>query len=833
MADSPSPRVEGNLAERIYAQVLGFRNLRQRFSLLPVVTVLLVSLVTNLILTIRARAELYDSRAQLAHAFAEDVARHLSEEVTSVRDEMRAWSAHIGTWNLTGADQNLPNRFREWMRSVGDRATSRFDVLAIATPDGRIAAINDAPFGLGVSQPFSDPLPVDTGLATLVGEPGGSPWMKPLWDGGQTVGLPWRSIDTVNSMYKRPPLGPAGDTPPGAREPTPDGVISSYQIVFATPVTTKGASRPNYALVAVASWAPFQRIVDEGQVQLERAGLPTGYGYLLDTEGDRVIAHKLRTPNKRGAKGAERTNLLGSRVTADNQLPQVAGAAKQATGEPFVYEFPPGNRKFAVFIRVDPKTSQSEQAFDWRVAVGVDYSDIFAPLARLQWWFILATGVLTLAMVAVALWMRRSLTLSVREFAHLATEAAEGRFDLIRRTDNHDDISDLAAAMNRLFVSMRRQADHETVPNPYVVGTPVRSGDMFFGRQDDLRWITEQIRRPGNELIVLYGQRRIGKTSLLHQIRRQSDDPPMLPILIDTHALLPSLRRDDDLYPVLGRVIARELSDTSEELQFSGLSVAEDLVALVRTTNRQQPHRSLVLMFDEFEALEPKIREGALSSEISSFLAGLLETDCNLSIIATGSHDGSKVGGPLWGTLAPKALGRRIGLLSEADGMRLVCSPVADHVEFENGVPERILRLTGSHPYYTQTVCQRIIDLLNERHLRRVSLDVVQTVSEELLHEPPLPLDDMWSGATLLHKWVLAELGRLLPDAESSVKPDAILVNDRFAPVQVVAELRRLKELELLEETPDGYRFPVDFIRLWIRNQQLWWAVAQVQESAT
>ncbi len=825
MVDSPSPRFHGNLAERIYAQLLGFRNLRQRLSLLPVVTVLLVSLVTNIVLTILARDELYDSRAQLAHAFAEDVARHLSGEVTNVRDQMKSWAAHIGTWPVTTGDgRNLPDEFRTWLRSLGDHATSRFDVLALATPDGTVAAINDTPFGLGASQPFSHPVGLGTSLAGLVGEPDGSPWMRSLWNDDKAVDLPWRSIDVVNSLYSRPAMVDMA---------TPDGVISRYQIVFTAPVKPSTSSRTTHALVAVASWAPFQRIVDEGQLQLERAGLPTGYGYLLDTGGERVIAHKLRTPNKPEAKGTGRTNLLGSRVATDNGLPHVAAAARAATGEPFVYEFPPGNEKFAVFVRVDPTAGQSDQQLDWRVAVGVDYSDIFAPLARLRRWFILATAVLTLAMLAVALWMRRSFTLSVREFAHLATEAAEGRFDLVRRTDSHDDISDLAAAMNRLFVSMRHQADYETLPNPYVVGTPVRSGEMFFGRQDDLRWITERLRQPGNELIVLYGQRRIGKTSLLHQVRLRREEPPSLPIFIDTHALLPSLRSDDDLYPVLGRVIARELLDTMDEPTLPAVRTAEELVAFLRITSRRHPGRPLVLMFDEFEALEQKIREGTLSSEISSFLAGLLETDCNLSIIATGSHDGSKVGGPLWGTLAPKALGRRIGLLSKADGMRLVRHPVADHVEFEDGAPERILRLTGSHPYYTQTVCQRIIDLLNESQTRRVSVEVVQTVSDQLLHEPPLPLDDMWSGASLLHKWVLAELGRLLPDPDSSVKPDAILVNDRFAPVQVVAELRRLKELELLEDTSSGYRFSVDFIRLWIRHQQLWWAVAQVQESAT
>ena len=68
---------------------------------------------------------------------------------------------------------------------------------------------------------------------------------------------------------------------------------------------------------------------------------------------------------------------------------------------------------------------------------------------------------------------------------------------------------------------------------------------MFYGRQDDLRWIDERLTQPGNEMILLYGQRRIGKTSLLHQIRNQRESGSILPVFVDTHGLLPMLLDDD------------------------------------------------------------------------------------------------------------------------------------------------------------------------------------------------------------------------------------------------------------------------------------------------
>jgi hypothetical protein len=54
--------------------------------------------------------------------------------------------------------------------------------------------------------------------------------------------------------------------------------------------------------------------------------------------------------------------------------------------------------------------------------------------------------------------------------------------------------------------------------NPYISGQPVRTDDMFFGRNELLQRIVATLH---NNSIMLYGERRIGKTTLLHQIARR------------------------------------------------------------------------------------------------------------------------------------------------------------------------------------------------------------------------------------------------------------------------------------------------------------------------
>jgi hypothetical protein len=115
-------------------------------------------------------------------------------------------------------------------------------------------------------------------------------------------------------------------------------------------------------MVGVLSWRPFQEIVDEAERYLAKVGLNSRYGFLFDTSGDRVIAHKLRDPDV-----LPYGNILGMSVSRDFTLPQVAEAARHARGAAFEYDFPPGTKKFAVFAAVDPQNSDQAFAFDRRL----------------------------------------------------------------------------------------------------------------------------------------------------------------------------------------------------------------------------------------------------------------------------------------------------------------------------------------------------------------------------------------------------------------------------------------------------------------------------------
>ena len=54
--------------------------------------------------------------------------------------------------------------------------------------------------------------------------------------------------------------------------------------------------------------------------------------------------------------------------------------------------------------------------------------------------------------------------------------------------------------------------------NPYIAGNPVGAGPAFVGRGDVINAVRRFLGDPQHHGVVLFGQRRVGKTSILQQL---------------------------------------------------------------------------------------------------------------------------------------------------------------------------------------------------------------------------------------------------------------------------------------------------------------------------
>jgi hypothetical protein len=304
-------------------------------------------------------------------------------------------------------------------------------------------------------------------------------------------------------------------------------------------------------------------------------------------------------------------------------------------------------------------------------------------------------------------------------------------------------------------------AEFQSIPNPYVVGTPLRTGSpLFFGRDDVMTFLLDHLTAAHRNNLVLIGQRRTGKSSLLKQLPlRLGDD--FLPVYLDGQAL-----GLDPGMPAFLHAIASEIAFVLED---RGLAIAAPALAdfaenpashfervFLPAVQRQLGSRPLLLLLDEFEELESAVRRGTLDAAVFPFLRHLIQHSENLSVVFCGTHRLEELASDYWNVLFNISLYRHIGFLSREDAMRLIQEPVAGGgMQFDDLALEKIWRVTAGHPYFLQLVCHNLVNLHNRLQRSYVTVGDVNAALEEILTTGEAHFVYLWMESTPAQKLAL------------------------------------------------------------------------------
>ncbi len=138
--------------------------------------------------------------------------------------------------------------------------------------------------------------------------------------------------------------------------------------------------------------------------------------------------------------------------------------------------------------------------------------------------------------------------------------------------------------------------------NPYIAGNPVRGQSHFVGRSDILRDVLRLLHNPNANAIALYGQRRIGKTSILFQLEQQlAESGKYLPVYFDLHDKA-DLPLSQILYRLAGQIARYVDVPRLNQADFDAEGVYFHSVFLPNAVKQTQ--KQLILLFDEFDVLD-------------------------------------------------------------------------------------------------------------------------------------------------------------------------------------------------------------------------------------
>ncbi|MEG4349502.1 AAA family ATPase [Microcoleus sp. LAD1_D3] len=371
-------------------------------------------------------------------------------------------------------------------------------------------------------------------------------------------------------------------------------------------------------------------------------------------------------------------------------------------------------------------------------------------------------------------------------------------------------------------VELRQEID-----NPYIIGVPLTEQQEIFVKPVDLSgtYISTRIeqllldrRRPP---LLLYGQRRMGKTSLLNNLGRLLPSN-IIPMFVDLQGPVSSASDSAGfLYN-----IARSMADSAKRQS------ALTLPSLKRETLQDDPFTRFdewlrevekalqqniaLLALDEFEALDNAITKGRFDQEdVLGMLRHLIQHRPRFKVLLAGSHTIEEF--QRWASYLINVQVVHISYLKQPEARQLIERPVHDFtLRYEPDAVERVLQLTRCHPFLIQLLCAEIIALKNEQDpsIRRLAtLADVEAAIPEALSVGSFFFADIQSNQA--DAAGLAILQFLAAQGEGAIV-SRLTILQHFPDKSDALNL--LLQRELIEEVSEGYRFQVELIRRWFAS---------------
>jgi tetratricopeptide (TPR) repeat protein len=368
--------------------------------------------------------------------------------------------------------------------------------------------------------------------------------------------------------------------------------------------------------------------------------------------------------------------------------------------------------------------------------------------------------------------------------------------------------------------------------NPYTAGPAIvdPDGRGFSGREEVFQFVRSAIQARPRTPIILYGQRRIGKSSILRQLPNHLPSD-ILCIFYDLQGK-GGMQLDEVLYG-LARVIAQVLKvlppDRREanESTFSTVFLSRAVLAL-----DNHPER-LVLLFDEFDVVDERIAGADVAARrFIGYLYNLISQWPQIGYIIVVGRRTEELSREFNSTVLKNAVQQYIGRFdrNHADALVLGLAKNQDSLRFSEAALDRIYSLAAGHPFCTQLLCFTIWSRSISPSKPKVELTtaLVEEAVRPSLEYGTNGLNWFFDGITIpAYRLFLSALAETSDPFNGHPVPFSI-IEKALLSQQVVLDTRDLssapKDLErwdiIARDEAGGFRFQVPLIGAWIRWQR-------------
>ena len=368
--------------------------------------------------------------------------------------------------------------------------------------------------------------------------------------------------------------------------------------------------------------------------------------------------------------------------------------------------------------------------------------------------------------------------------------------------------------------------------NPYIAGDPVYP-PLLVGRTDIFNRIGEIWGAKENpDSIILYGHRRMGKSSILRNLAQAAPEKTIIAyadmqgetsFVASTEDFLLGLA--DRLYYAVEQTYLGALSQPHPDDYNSPARASRSFHVLTDNIRPLLDGQSLILALDEFEAVEKAVVAGKIGPEIYQFLRSK-SMEPGLTLVFGGLHTLDEMSRdyaqPFYGSYT----NIKVSYLPHQEAWRLITNPNEDFpLNYEPEAVERIITETGGQPYLVQLVCREALDHLNhslfdlqqERDVLLTLADVEAVLDGGLFQRGMVYFDGVWSQATEENQRHLLRTlaGRAEPWAWNDMQQASGLTS-----TELKAALNWTERQDVMQKVgdPPVWQFYVPLMRQWIRT---------------
>ena len=365
--------------------------------------------------------------------------------------------------------------------------------------------------------------------------------------------------------------------------------------------------------------------------------------------------------------------------------------------------------------------------------------------------------------------------------------------------------------------------------NPYSSG--IAEGTRFYGREAECERLAALLHDQAlNRTILVWGQRRIGKTSFVLRLKDQAQGG-YLPVYIDMQGLKDS-STTQFLYRLMSSLsqalkdhvanLEREITVPAlNRLRKGPLAQFDTFMALILEVVRQYP---LVVVLDEFQCLSSLREEEVSRSAIFSRLRSHSLHERGIHLILSGGGLLSHLKNQ-WdmASLFNIAHTERLGFLEQNAAHKLIKDGLSRVGNITEYAIKLLLDYTAGHPFYLQLLCSMLYDQAQENKSIITSQAASQGIREWLGRADASRFQHLWEGqdaaSALRNKFTLSAIAQLGANShEVAYERLVSVVCPTVSEHDLVQILEDLSELGVIVHNHSNYAISVELFARWLRQ---------------